>query len=962
MEKVLVRICTLAVFATPALFQNTLMAQAPQANTVPFVASNPSLAHNSWSGNPLTLKGTLTSPLFGTDTFTYDWNPGDGTPHCTGTVTNQYNVSCPHTYSGTVGQSFTAVLTITDTTKGLVSPVAANCPLSVTHGACYYTQLFAPPPNLGVEVNNAIDNGLWYLHTFMRHYTTTGGAAAGDWTGVGGNVDTNGAGDNGPNSLECSAFENSGFLPTSIANPYSDDVKLCLSGIFDRLTTIAISSVNDLKFGTFNPDSNNNGIGVEHDGGDVNYQTGMMLDAIVASGTPATTVTSGTTLAAAITAAHVNGSGAGGAYTYKDAVVDMVDDYTYCQAPSFDNGFGVITAGGGWHYTCQEESGDNSVSQWAAIGIIPAIRSASFGATVPTELHTADETWLDVSFTANSPTNGYFGYTSSSPIWGPYADTPSGMVQLAMNGLGRGTTSPGGHKLWDSAETYIRDNFGNLQSAGAGNSLKDYYYGMFSFTKAMLLHDNNDGAHPLGTQNQALTTLVSSDDPGTCSSPVPLSSPGSGAGPCYPAIDWYGAQTSAFGGSDPTDGVARTIIGNQNADGSWFGQNYTGQQNYFQTGISITMLNHTVFKAVPVACFTANPSQVASGGPVILDGGCSVDQNPADTLVTWEWDLDGTGGTNFSLPAGAKCLTASCSKIQYNFTLPAGKSLPFNYPVRLRVVDSASVTADVVGSVVISSPPNPPQANAGGPYNFCPNPAASGALIYKPFLLDGSRSTNPDQGKTDGTPGAPPSTIVSYKWDYSGGSNFTSASGAQVDATTAFDIPADFGRSFPISLQVKNNDNLAFPSAGLAAGLSSVASAQVTIHQPTDEFCTHCIQTLKAQVKAPIPGVSGNVQLYWTDTNTSPQVPIDHYNVYRSTSSTFVPAVQIAGANSGGTPAVAVSKPAGGTVFFQDNGAYAAAAAAKVTVLYYRIAPATNNDTETCQGNVAITVPLPKGR
>src|ERR1035438_9237132 len=522
----------------------------------------------------------------------------------------------------------------------------------------------------------------------------------------------------------------------------------------------------------------------------------MMMDAIVASGTPATLVTAGTNLA---TLAAGKGSGTGKAYTYKDAVFDMADDYAYCEAPDT----------GGWHYSCQESTGDNSVSQWASIGLIPATRN--FLATIPVQTHEADESWLNESFTANSAHNGYFGYTSSSPLWGPYADTPSGMVQLAMSGLGRGKVDPiGGKALWEGAETFLRDDFGS-QVGNALDDLKDYYYGMLSFTKAMLLHDNT-GA---GLGSTPLTLLQSTDDPGTCASPVPIASPGSGGGPCYPPIDWYAAQTSTYGGTDPTNGVARTLVLSQNAAGYWFGHNYTSEQYYMETASAIIMLNKTVFQPVPVACFTANPTHVASGGPVELNGGCSVDQNPAFTLGSWQWDVDGTGGTIFTIgPGNAACLTPSCSEIIYNFTLPGGKTLPYNYPVRLRVTDNATptpLTADVVGDVVISTPPNPPNANAGGPYNFCPNTSA-GKVIYAPFMLDGSKSTNPDQGTTDLTPGAPPSTIVSYKWDSSCSGTFASASGAQVDATTAFDQAAFFGSSFNVCLQVTNNDNLAFPS------------------------------------------------------------------------------------------------------------------------------------------------------
>ncbi len=182
-------ICIMATVVMPALLLTNMLEAQPVANTVPFVASNPTSPHTSWSGNVITLKGTLTSPFVGTHVFTYDWDPGDGSAHCTGTVTNQFDIECSHTYVGAVGTVFTAVLNITDTTSGQTAP-PSNCPPSITKGGCYYTSLNGPPPNLAVEVNNAIDNGLWYLHKHMRHFMTTGGAQAGDWTGIGGNVDS----------------------------------------------------------------------------------------------------------------------------------------------------------------------------------------------------------------------------------------------------------------------------------------------------------------------------------------------------------------------------------------------------------------------------------------------------------------------------------------------------------------------------------------------------------------------------------------------------------------------------------------------------------------------------------------------------------------------------------------------------------------------------------------------------
>ncbi len=968
MKKLRVSICSLAVITLPlSLHASVAAVSTPQVQTVLYTGLNepaqgigPTTPHESWSGNQVTLKGVVTSPNWGTDTFTYDWDPGDGGSHCTGTVTNQWDVECQHTYTGSVGTGFTAVLKVTDTTNNTVSG-PYNCPPTITQGGCYYTKLFGAPPNLPVEVANAIDNGLWLLHKNMRHFTTTGGAAAGDWyLGNGNEVDAASAGGTGPSALDCSAFQVSSFLQTnSFPNPYSNDVQLCLTGVFNIIGTTTVSAAFD---------QNANGIGVQStapyedgQGGSPNYQTGMIMDSIVSSGTPSTVIPAGTNLATEIAAANIKGTGAGGAYTYKDAVFDMVDAYTYCEAPG-DVSFGVPN--GGWHYYCQEENGDNSVSQWAAIGIIPALRT--FGSAVPAQTHADDEAWLDYSFTNNAPTtgyNGYFGYTSSSPLWGPYADTPSGLVQLAMNGLGRGTVSPGGHHLWDSAETFLRDNFGTAQSAGAGSSLKDYYYGMFSFTKAMLLHDNNDGANPKGSQNVPLATLHSTDDPGTCSSPVPIGTPGTGNGPCYPDIDWYAAQTSAYGGTDATNGVARTILSNQNADGSWFGQNYTGAQNYFQTAISIIMLNKTVTNLLPVACFTVNPTAGINGGTYTLNASCSYDNNPNATIVTYQWDVSGTGAGFTIGPGNAACVTASCSEIKYKFSTTAKVPPAFNFPVRLEVTDNAAPaqTAQVTGAVVISAPPIPPVSNPGGPYTFCPNTNANGALIYSPFLLNGSASTDPDPNT-----GA---AITSYEWfpnnSCTGSPIAPASTSPYLNVAAAPYNYANLIGTTQICLQVTSNEQTLYPGQVLPpSDYTSTQSTTATVVQTNPqgagysataaEACTHCVNTLTGHGQ--VTAGKANVQLYWTDTNSA-QFPIDHYNIYRSLAANFVDSstTQIAGAASNPfVPAVKVSASPGGQLYFQDIGPLATK-----TTYYYRVSPATANDTETCQGNVTLVVTVP---
>jgi hypothetical protein len=144
-----------------------------------------------------------------------------------------------------------------------------------------------------------------------------------------------------------------------------------------------------------------------------------------------------------------------------------------------------------------------------------------FGATVDPNPKTWNTNWLAVS----QMPDGEFGYRSNSSLWGPYATTPSGMVQLAWDGIGRGDAR------WDNAETVYRDAFDSTSTDGSVNP-KQYFYGMFSFTKAMSLHDPAGILSPI--------TLLRSKTPG--------------GNP----IDWYAAQAPP-NGTDETDGIARTL-------------------------------------------------------------------------------------------------------------------------------------------------------------------------------------------------------------------------------------------------------------------------------------------------------------------------------------------------------------------------------------------------------------------
>ena len=800
-------------------------AVTPVVKTVPWVASNPLIPHDTWNGKQITLKGT--SDQGGTN-FQYSWDFGDGSTPATGTVSNMFAVEATHTYSGSAGTIFTARLTVTDTNTG-------------DHASqTYFVQI--QPQSLSVEVNVAIDEGLWYLHKTMRRFSDAGGDK-GDWTSGGGYASY---GYYAVTATNLNAFFVNGHLETgAAANPYTETVQRGMKRVFEMLSPFAISpetySGNCSAIGTVNPDSNGNGLGIQVNNTYPPYQGGSFIDAIVASGTPGAVTTTGP--------ANVVGR------TYKDIVQDMVDAYAYGQGEAG-------TYCGGWRYSwdygCPSCNSDNSTNQWAVIGMLAA--EQHFGVTVPVWVKTANIN----SVTLTQAAAGYFGYTNStSPTWGPYAVTPSGMVQMALDGIGRGDDR------WDRAENYMRANFCNTGSAYY--AVRSYYYGLFSFTKAMLLHDANGDGVP---------------DPITN-----LECRGSSACVLTP-IDWYAAQVAA---GDQCDGVARTLLNTQAADGYWYGHSYSGDHYRFETAWAIIMLNRTVFASgQPVAVAQAVPNPAVVGQTITLDGTGSFHQDSSKIIVSWSWDLndDGVFGD-----ATGPIATTSFGALG-------------NYPVSLSVCDNATPQAcdDTTVVVQVSIPPLAPTADADGPYVFCPQ--------SQPWYLDGTGSVNPDEGQSE--PGHPGDTIQSYEWDLDGNGQFNDATGAQPDVTAFFS--AKGVGDYLVQLKVTDTTATSFPSSGLG-DLSSVDSAQVSVKDAADPVCASCVSDLAARPKL------NKIQLTWTDTGAN------HYNVYRGTTA--------------GGPYTLIATTTSTYSTYLDTGLVTG------NTYYYVVRPALANGAETCQSNEA---------
>jgi hypothetical protein len=220
----------------------------PVVKTVPWVAANPLIPHDTWSGKEITLKGTSDVQSAG---IQYTWDFGDGSPVVTGTVTNKYEIEAKHTYTGDPEDIFTATLTVQDTVSG------------DTGSEFYYVQI--QDQTLEVEVNVAIDEGLWYLHK-TRIDTICGTYACTYWpnTNYSGGLVNRAA----VVASSVNAFEANGHLEIGNAsNPYVETVQRGLRYLF---TTLIPESISNRTYppptGEVNPDSNGNGIGIRANG------------------------------------------------------------------------------------------------------------------------------------------------------------------------------------------------------------------------------------------------------------------------------------------------------------------------------------------------------------------------------------------------------------------------------------------------------------------------------------------------------------------------------------------------------------------------------------------------------------------------------------------------------------------------------------------------------------------------
>jgi len=789
-SKSIVVFCVLVILSTIVATAPPAQAAPPKVVCVPWYPANLAVSHDTWTGEMITLKGTAHDPDGDGDLATYEWDFGDGSPADIGVVSDPYIIETAHAYAGSVGDIFVATLTVTDT--------------GGESGSDNYLVTIRDGSVLSVQVNVAIDEGLWRLHKDLIRATYADGTDYGSLSYGGNSAAATGAG--------IEAFEIHGHLPTGNVkeDPYVETVQRGLNYL------LANTNVHPIGLQTAgDPDTNGNGIGLGcyTDSGRTMYECGITLMTFASSKAPGMIAATG----------PVNVVGR----SYGDIVQDMVDYVTFGQS---DPSTGVYR--GGWRYYANYGHSDNSCSQWPVIGMEAA--ETNFGTTIPGFVKSELTLWINY---IQNDTSGGSGYTDPWD-WVNVAKTGGLLCEMSFFGDGPGAVRA------DAAWQYIGANWDTDYEHFPGNSYYAFYSVMKGF-RLMGIYNLPDGtnwysdpargyatylvntqsggswsggywsSHPMSTAWALLTLQETVVEPG----PVADAGPDVAAHP--PVIDvefdgsgsyhldsakeivlyewdFEGDGVYDFSSSEPTAAHAYPAVYNPDGTIDWLATEadytvvlrVTDNSSSPKTDTDECIVHITPPPWPPVAD-PGGPYLAAKCETITLDGSASYapggqfyepDHPWYAELVSWEWDLDNDGA--FDDATGETVEWMSCVKGLY--------------VVGLKVTDDLDTTDSQ--DTVINVANRPPEAEAGGPYS-----CALGEITF-----DGSGSTDPDEGETE---------TLEYRWDFDTDGIYDTAWSPDPTATHTYDVCEDH----TATLEVRDTD-----------GATDTDTADVVPNRPPD--------------------------------------------------------------------------------------------------------------------------------
>ncbi|MGD8536355.1 MAG: hypothetical protein PVF66_10950, partial [Candidatus Aminicenantes bacterium] len=245
------------------------------------------------------------------------------------------------------------------------------------------------------------------------------------------------------------AFENEGHFPGG-GTEYSDEVERGLDFIFRfaRVRSISMQPYGD-------PDTNEDGLYVSfYDDSYTRevYESGMVMQAIVASNTPDRLVTTGSCTG----------------WTYRRVMENLVDWAAFGQV---DYG----TGRGGWRYYANYGNSDNSTAQWPVLGLVAA---EQWGIHAPQFVKDELNIWIDY---IQNDSNGGSGYHDP---WTYVNISKTGGLLVEMYYVGDDQYT----SRAQAAINFINSRWNNGPS-GTWYGNKGHAYAMFSVFKGLELMD-----------------------------------------------------------------------------------------------------------------------------------------------------------------------------------------------------------------------------------------------------------------------------------------------------------------------------------------------------------------------------------------------------------------------------------------------------------------------------------------
>jgi PKD repeat protein len=354
----------------------------------------------------------------------YTWTFGDYTDAEIGNVTDAHYINTTHTYHA--AGTYTATLTVNGGGETDSDQVAI-----MVRDRSTMTD------TLPIDVNIAIEEGLRWLYLTQDEET-------GAWTPWGYPVATT--------SEAVLAFEVKNHLPENDPDRdiYAETVQRGLDYLLAGACAVGIEQQP-----AGDPDGNENGLGVAVCGRGGMYEAGMFASALAGSMAPNQKVTSG----------PLSG------WTYAEVMQDAVDFIAYAQT---DEG---SPQRGGWRYSPNSSSSDNSVSQWPILGLLGAKLSLwEEHVTVPTFVANEVEFW--VQFIQSE--DGGSGYS-----WPGDSNVPrTGALLIEMGYVGDVAETPRVQRAIEFLGAHWHKEPGEEPEPGSGGN-KGNLYAMYGVKKGL---------------------------------------------------------------------------------------------------------------------------------------------------------------------------------------------------------------------------------------------------------------------------------------------------------------------------------------------------------------------------------------------------------------------------------------------------------------------------------------------